>query len=187
MTRRIVSVCGLSVLFILLAACESISTPGGELPKEWLAKVNSLIGVYLGSRGSYGPHAWGNYYETSVESGYQARISLQGSRPILEISPDFGGAGCGSSVGNLLSVRDGEDGTYSANFAFNPGRCASQIWGREISAYFYLENGQVKLRLWLVWSHDAYQRPTGQPGRFTNDAIEKAFVGRLGKLSKQDF
>lgn len=126
----------LALLATATVGCKSVEIQNGEVPAEYLYLAKKFEGQYEGKfNGIAG----------------QLLVRLEGNKPVVEFSNSTGSdilnSGCESSIGNLKTVH--LKGTKenpqidSAVFVFNPGKCALQVQGREIT--FDFENDYTKI------------------------------------------
>lgn len=125
----------LSALFVL-ASCDDIDTPNGEIPAKYLDLAKQYEGVYVG-----------------VFNGVKGEltIKLNGNKPELSFSGEEGtdilDRDCKSQFGDLKSINgsndDGKLTLETAVFNFDPNLCRRLVQDRSIRLNF--ENGGKKI------------------------------------------
>lgn len=122
----------LLTLALALSACEeTVRSKDGTIPAEYLSYAQHYLGLYQG--------------QFDGVNG-QLEISLNGNKPVVIFTDEFGGndlvSRCQSSIDQLHSVdvrvnKDKQIELVSAiRFRFYPGKCRGWIAGRDLTLFF---------------------------------------------------
>jgi hypothetical protein len=114
------------------------STPQGS--KDYADIATSIAGNYAGSLTNVAPVAG-------------AAISYAGGQVRLALSADIAGAGCGSAIGSVVEMtkRLYPVDTADITFAFDPGKCAGWVMGRQVVVNaFGVHSGRPRLSISLL-------------------------------------
>jgi hypothetical protein len=158
----------LSTLAVLcavgLSACKSVEVDNtGAIAGDYATAMNSFDGTYGGTLLiSYSSNA--NKASQLLSKNFKLNLDTVGKRPTLTSNLDILGAGCGSSIGKLVSLEVGGAWDFVARFAFDAGNCADRV-----DADYVVVFGNEKKALFTL-KKDRYQNQL--PGRSANVTVE---------------
>jgi hypothetical protein len=127
------ALCSCLLVIAALAGCRTtIDVQDGRVPAAYVAQARDWVGTYTG-------YLDGN--RLAVD------LSLQDDRPVLTVSPDLLGEGCGSRVGDLASVSvrgpKNDNLVGQLDFELDDGQC--WVDGRTVAVSGKLESdGSVR-------------------------------------------
>jgi hypothetical protein len=134
-------------LVLGLSACETIDTPDGKIPSQYLDAAKPLVGTYQG----HFNHVSGEF-----------ALKLDGDTPVLTYTDATGhdllGSGCGAVIGKMTQVGISNDKSVgSARFELDPGKC--NIEGHTVGLEFNQKSDGVILDVSIVRGHREYWVP----------------------------
>jgi hypothetical protein len=112
--KKITSLLSMALVAVAVSACQTIETPDGKIPAEYVDAAKKYEGTYHG------------HFDNKVGD---LTLKIEGTTPVLTYTDSQGndimGKGCGSSIGLMKSVTvDGDPvSIQDATFMFNPGYC----------------------------------------------------------------
>ncbi len=116
----------LALSCLALSACDdTMKTPNGQFPSEYLAVAQQYAGQYVGQVNRI---------------ANRAQISLVGNKPVLATAYDIVAPACNSKIGDMInftySKKDGAVKIVGAEFSFDPNLCADTVNASRLSVYF---------------------------------------------------
>ncbi len=154
-----------------LNACKEIKIENGEIPDQYLAQAQQLVGDYAG--------------EFARRKGVlQLRLDENVAKAHFSSSlgDDLLGEECNSRIGFLKRVTVSGDGDEAklknATFAFDPNHCKDEVWGEELSLDFKKESDKIKIYAsvfhYATWELDCYY--TYDPIQGTRQVCSEDYV-----------
>lgn len=136
-----------AVLLVGLSACETIDTPDGKIPSQYLDAAKPLVGTYQG----HFNHVSGEF-----------TLKLDGETPVLTYSDASGhsilGPECGAVIGQMTQVYLSDDNTVGgAHFMLDPGKC--MIEGRTVDVDVSQGSDGITLDVSIIRGHHQYWVP----------------------------
>lgn len=139
----------LACLALPAVPCFAEPAVNGTLPPNEQGWAARLVGTYTGylyykstwvNDPRARPRRWTGVFQTET---VHLNFAVSRGSPAVVIPEDFIERECGSSVGPLLSWREGlMPGSLILSFSFDPGRCADKVQGRIITLWMF-QSGHI--------------------------------------------
>ncbi len=135
-----ISILALSMSLAILSGCtETVETPNGMIPAQYLDKVNAYTGTYMGQF-----EQKAGDLNLALEAGtIKVSFTNKASSELLDEK-------CQSQIGTLQSIEIGKDKNdieqlYSASFEFDANKCRDEVWGQSLVVYFAPTQLNIKI------------------------------------------
>jgi hypothetical protein len=114
---KLTRVLSLVAFALALSACNTVQTPDGKIPADFVGYAQQVMGTYTGEFNG---------------RATQITLKLDGQTPVVSFSNDQGdllAKDCGSEIGRMTSITtdyvglSNNEAISSATFEFSPGKC----------------------------------------------------------------